>query len=126
MTQPYPDLEIYIKRVEPEQVVRWLEDRFELEKTQPSKDAVVCTLRGTTSKTMECVILLKAAKGGYASVWFKSNDTPWNTDKDCAIDAFDFFQPKEIRCSTGGWEGNDEGGWFRITNDGVQTVNWLI
>ena len=74
---------------------------------------------------MECIILLKATKGGYTSVWFKSNDTNWNTDKDCAVDAFKFFAPNEIRCSTGGWEGEDEGGWFRITEAGIKIANWL-
>jgi hypothetical protein len=49
----------------------------------------------------------------------------WKTDRDCAIEAFEFFAPREIRCSTGGWEGEDECGWFRITDDGIKTVNWL-
>jgi len=125
MDKKYPDLEIYIKRVEPEHVVRWLEERFELLSTGSRPDCVVCTLKGITGSLMECVIVLKAAKGGYTSVWFKSNDTMWNTDRDCGIDAFNFFTPREIRCSTGGWAGEDDNGWLRICDDGIKTVNWL-
>ncbi|HIG41636.1 MAG: hypothetical protein ABGY96_10030 [bacterium] len=124
MSKRYPDLEIYIHRTETDHVLRWLAEIFELKQSRPLKDSIICNLVGVTGKEMECVILSKAARGGYTSVWFKSNETKWDTDKDCAVDAFDFFA-KEIRCSAGGWQGEDEGGWFRVTDEGVKTANWL-
>lgn len=72
---------------------------------------------------MTCNISENVAKGGFTSVWFKTNETPWENDHECAVSAFDYFQI-ETRCSTGGWEGEDDGGWLRITDKGSQTVNW--
>lgn len=114
----FPDIEIYLKRVGTEDVLSWLEQAvgpFEIVRTAPS----------TRCKFPEmfCTITEDVAKGGYASVWFESNQTHWDTDRDCALAAFDQFKV-EVRCSTGGWEGEDDGGWLRITDKGEQVVNW--
>ncbi|MFN3237474.1 MAG: hypothetical protein ACE37D_10465 [Pseudomonadales bacterium] len=119
MSSPrFPDIEIYLKRVATEDVLAWLQTVFndyEVVRTEPSTR---CKL-----KEMFCTITENVAKGGYTSVWFESNATPWETDRDCAQAAFAHFQC-ETRCSTGGWEGEDEGGWLRLTDKGEQVVNW--
>ena len=128
MSKRFPDLEIYIKRVDPESVTGWLESNFKLVSTRKDKNSVNCDLLSRDESEMECVILEKAAKGGYLSVWFKQNKTEWDTDRQCAEAAFSYFKCRtgtEIRCSTGGWEGEDEAGWFRFTEEGIQQVNWF-
>jgi hypothetical protein len=112
----FPDIEIYIKR--------------------PSLDALVSVglvshlTRGTTTEVLlldqtSCIIVENAVKGGYTSVWFKSNQTPWATDRDCALAAWSHFQI-ETRCSSGGWNGLDEQGWLRFTEAGETVVNWFV
>ena len=132
MNDAYPDLEIYIKRVETLAIINWLSTCFEqvgksLSETSKAKLSTSCLFSSASDEDnsqVSCVIMEKAAKGGFVSVWFKTNETPWRTDRELAVAAFDFFK-EEVRCSTGPWEGNDEGGWIRFTNDGEQIVNWL-
>ena len=116
--EKFPDIEIYLKRVSTEDILPWLEQVFgsiEVTRTEPSTR---CKLAG-----MFCTVTEQVAKGGYTSVWFESNETPWPTDLECARAAFSHFGA-ETRCSTGGWEGEDDGGWIRITDKGEQVVNW--
>jgi hypothetical protein len=122
MTSPekFPDIEIYLKRVESGDILKWLEQVFgnlEVTRTEPS---IRCKING-----MFCTITEQVAKGGFSSIWFESNQTPWHTDKDCARVAYEHFKT-DTRCSTGGWEGDEEdnGGWFRISDKGEQVVNW--
>ncbi|MFT4797447.1 MAG: hypothetical protein ACJAYE_000849 [Candidatus Azotimanducaceae bacterium] len=127
MTSRFPDLEIYLKRVPANDIVEWLNTIFNDVSvlTQPAskQPSVPAATECLIQQTMTCNISENVAKGGFTSVWFKSNDTPWATDHECAVAAFDHFQI-ETRCSTGGWEGEDDGGWLRITDKGSQTVNW--
>ena len=116
--EPFPDIEIYLKRVTADEVIQWLEQVFGsavVERTDPNTR---CQLGDVF-----CTITEQVAKGGYTSVWFESNQTPWTTDHECAKQAFEYFKV-ETRCSTGGWEGEDDGGWLRITEKGEQLVNW--
>ncbi|MFT7687005.1 MAG: hypothetical protein ACI9FB_002353 [Candidatus Azotimanducaceae bacterium] len=132
MKEVYPDLEIYIKRVETISIIDWLTTCFKkvnksLIETKNHKLSTTCLFSSGSSEEDEkvtCVIMEKAAKGGFVSVWFKTNQTPWRTDREFALEAFDFFKA-EVRCSTGPWEGGDEDGWIRFTEDGEQIVNWL-
>ncbi len=114
----YPDIEIYLKRVGSDQILPWLKDAlgdFETIKTEPSVQIKF--------DKMTCTIAENVAKGGYTSIWFEPNETPWPTDIECARAAFLKFKV-EVRCSTGGWEGEDDGGWLRLTEKGEQVVNW--
>lgn len=159
MTSRFPDLEIYLKRVPTDEVIKWLSTVFDDVSVLPSSSSARVPTQAATETSMEtsaetsletstetstqaptqssplsstvclihqtmaCTISENVAKGGFTSVWFKTNETPWENDHECAISAFDHFQI-ETRCSTGGWEGEDDGGWLRITDKGSQTVNW--
>ena len=117
----FPDIEIYIKRPSLDALVAWIE---------VSVGLVSHVTRGTTTEVLlldqtSCIIVENAVKGGYTSVWFKSNQTPWATDRDCALAAWSHFQI-ETRCSSGGWNGLDEQGWLRFTEAGETVVNWFV
>ena len=116
MSEAFPDIEIYIKDVAENALLEWLRSHFDIESGKQT-----ITLTRGTEKTA-CLIVPDAAKGGYTSVWFKSNHTPWPTDIDCARDAHKFLN-KEARCSTGSWE-NEEGGWLKINQQGETKVVW--
>lgn len=126
MTDTQPDIEIYLKRPLIEDVVAWLSEHFEVTETHSTGDQHRLTLR-YQGEPLTCMVFEKVAKGGYASIWFKSNNTPWATDEECASAAFDRLGI-ETRCSTGGWEADtedDRGGWYRFTANGKSKVNWL-
>ena len=120
-----PDLEIYLKKVATEDVLDWLEDLFTVKATRHRGQGLEVSL-DCNGRQAECVIVERAVKGGYTSLWFKQNVTPWPDDEACARAAFERFS-SEIRCSTGSWTEHDEdrGGWYRFTDDGRSVVNWL-
>lgn len=124
MTMDYPDIEIYVKRPAPERISEWLDARFGIASASARGEAMVFRLG---ADQIECVVVENAVKGGYASIWFRSDSTPWQSDQDCARDAFDFFDA-EVRCSAAPWEGQDAeadtGGWIRFTDKGESRVNW--
>ena len=83
-TQAFPDIEIYIKRPDLADLQAWLNSLM---------GPITCATRGTTTNItlangQSCVIVENAVKGGYTSVWFKSDQTPWATDRDCALAAW--------------------------------------
>lgn len=120
-----PDIEIYIKRAELSEILAWLAQHFEIADQAPAGETTKVSLR-YEGEPLTCTIFPGAAKGGYVSVWFEKNVTPWQNDAACAEDAFAFFD-REVRCITGGWStgSEDTGGWFRYTNKGRSIVNWL-
>jgi len=123
----YPDLEIYIKRITAIEVIAWLESSFRLITKVNIKDGASCQFHAPVNgndEVFDCIIKENSVKGGFTSVWFKSNLTHWKTDQDCAQQACGFFRT-EVRCSTGAWQGHDEGGWLRFTEEGKKTVNWF-
>jgi len=121
MSDRYPDIEIYIKQPGPERILAWLEGRFQQVETRRKGGATVCTMQ---PGNIECVIVDDAADGRFASVWFKSSETPWASDLDCARDAFAALG-LEVRCSAGSWREDDEaGGWLRISGDGETPIDW--
>jgi hypothetical protein len=116
----FPDIEIYVKRPDVGALIVWIETKM---------GPVSHVTRGSTTTVQlpdqtSCIIVENAVKGGYTSVWFKSKQTPWATDRDCALAAWTHFQ-LETRCSSGGWNGLDEQGWLRFTDAGETIVNWF-
>ncbi len=127
----YPDIEIYIQRVELPPLIEWLNARLEVSHIEEKSKSTVLQLvnkrvddTAARRTSMVCTIVPDAVKGKFTSVWITPNDTEWLTDRDFALEAHNHFQ-LETRCSTGSWDGNDEQGWLRITPDGESIVNWL-
>lgn len=119
------DVEIYAKRVCINHVIEWIRLYFSIDeqKTVGSTLKLKLTRDGSA---ITCTIAENIAKGGYTSIWFDSSCTPWQTDEECAQEAYNHFQV-EIRCSVNGWtsESEDSGGWYRFTDSGKTVVNWL-
>ncbi len=124
MTESPPDIEIYLKRAASGDIIDWLKQHFQITEIVRQGDSHKLTL-DYEGRSVECVIVEKAAKGGYVSVWFKNNETPWRNDEECAREAFKVLGV-ETRCSTGGWEpsSDDSGSWYRFTDAGQSVVNW--
>ena len=125
MPELQPDIEIYIKRPAFGDLIRWLERYFQLNAVNTEGAGKILDL-GFDDKTLQCLIIDKVTKGGYTSVWFKRNQTPWQDDLACAEDAHRVLQV-ESRCSVGGWDSSnkEKGGWYRLCNGEKSIVNWL-
>ena len=119
------DVEIYAKRVSINHIIEWIRLYFYIDEQK----AVGSTLKLKLTRdgsAITCTIAENIAKGGYTSIWFDSSCTPWQTDEECAQEAYNHLQV-EIRCSVNGWtsESEDSGGWYRFTDSGKTVVNWL-
>ena len=119
------DVEIYAKRVSTNHIIEWVRLYFSIDeqKTVGSTLKLKLTRDGSA---ITCTIAENIAKGGYTSIWFDSSCTPWQTDEECAQEAYNHLQV-EIRCSVNGWtsESEDSGGWYRFTDSEKTVVNWL-
>lgn len=154
VSEPFPDIEIYVKGVASTDIEPWLQQHFGVTVIS-SGTSYLLTYQDVSS---ECLVVPNAVSGDFTSIWFKSNNTPWETDLDCANSAYAFFK-KEIRCSAGSWEGEADGenestthndehdrgnedendhvndhedhendhensGWLRIDSNGTTTISW--
>ena len=54
-------------------------------------------------ETLQCLIIEKVVKGGYTSLWFRQNFTPWQNDIVCTEEAHKVLM-LESRCAIDGWD----------------------
>ena len=125
MDERQPDIEIYLKRPSMNAIGNWLKNHFDIIAKTPTESGSQLDLR-FQQETLQCLVVERVAKGGYASVWFKTNNTPWRNDLECAEDAHALLEI-ETRCSTGGWQDaqEDQGRWYRLQLGEKSIVNWL-
>ena len=81
------DVEIYAKRVSINHIIEWVRLYFSIDeqKTVGSTLKLKLTRDGSA---ITCTIAENIAKGGYTSIWFDSSCTPWQTDEECAQEAY--------------------------------------
>ena len=110
----YPDIEIYAKDITFVQVEEWLAKHFtKVERkdviTKKSEARIHLLVDGDE------VLVFGNAISKYSSIWFKKNNSPWNTDLDCARIACKELNT-QVRCSNSGWEDGQgpECEWWRV------------
>ena len=120
----FPDIEIYIKNLSVNEISIWLDKLFGESPTSRLGSTTLVQLRNCESE-MECRILENAAEPEFTSIYFSPNKTKWQTDLECARDAFSHFQ-LEVRCSASGWSENSQEGedWFKINSEGTHRIKW--
>ena len=115
-----PDIEIYLKRVPASDIISWLAKSFTIIEQQTKGDTLHVCLQ-FKNRDVQCSIVEGAAKGGYTALWFQNNDTAWDDDRACALEAYGNFS-KEIRFANGSWVTDEteeqDGGWVRVTEKG--------
>ena len=120
-----PDIEIYLREDHLDDLVDWLGREIgPVELQSPSG----LTQRGILSGAHPIpVMIVRKAAGKWASVWFDSDQSPWETDADCAR-AIHAGTGHEVRCSVGGWTESDGEAdadrWLKITREGEAEFVW--
>ena len=126
-TEPvYTDIEIYLFKKELSDIISWLKKRFILlihGKEVTEYSTTYHFLAKTETESIRIVIIEKILDG-YSSIFFDSPDPPWQTDLDCARDAFRHFRV-EVRCCANSWSAEqnpDE--WLSICQEGESIMTW--
>jgi hypothetical protein len=122
----HPDLEIYIKNCTAEQILQWLADQCKnveiLSSTQHSHELELLF----SDQYVKSSIQQKVSGKAWTSLWFKSNETPWNTDLECAVQASQQMNT-QIRCIKAGWsDSNDDNDdqWWKVENGEQELISW--
>jgi hypothetical protein len=126
-----PDIEIYAKNISADIILEWLSKHFEkiLIAIGPQALAGKTTVHGTVEYNKSSIpisITPQAAGKSFCSIWFKSADTPWENDEQCAQSLLELYDI-EVRCSAAGWsEEEDEMSeqWLYITRNEKKLIRW--
>lgn len=123
MPERFPDIEIYIYKADPEQVKLWLATALAAPLTTLGSEQ----WQGSYNGQPLSIVFNTHAEKNFASLWFKQNNTPWNSDLDCAKAAH-LALGCEIRCSASGWEEaqgeNSEDQWFKLIHGETKRFTW--
>ena len=125
MSERQPDIEIYLKRPAFDDISAWLQTHFDLTAVTPQGPGNLLDL-SFNNQSLQCLIIERVAERGYASIWFKQNNSPWRNDLECAEDAHALLEV-ETRYSVRRWHNSREerGGWYRLNIGEKSIVNWL-
>ena len=120
----FPDIEIYVENLETSEINAWLDTCWEVSSISQIGSTAVLQLFNA-ERELECRILENAIEPGFTSIFFSPNKTKWETDLQCARDAFTYFQ-LEVRCSSSGWyeDSIEDEEWFKIDSDGIHRIKW--
>ncbi|RAH39301.1 MULTISPECIES: hypothetical protein [unclassified Halomonas] len=120
----YPDIEIYLARVEPDALNAWLGETLDAAPLKPAGKHRWRT-QGRHDGAEIPVLLVEKAADGFASLWLDSAESPWPTDSDLARAAAARLGC-EVRCSLGGWQpGDDPDRFLQVLPDGAEaTIDW--
>jgi len=126
------DIEIYVQAAKPEAIRAWLATcatSLDVKSSSPKRQAYWASFTsqgndGADAKEFE-ILVLSNVQGNFSSIWFNSPSTPWDSDKACALQAFEHFQ-SAVRCVASGWqEGDAPDQWLNIDAQGESLINWL-
>ena len=131
MTQQ-PDVEIYIKNVVLDDLASWLAEVFSdtdiklITNINLDSPKPVTTHISLNEQRIELMITPRAAGKAYTSIWFKSQNTPWKSDLECAHSALTRMDT-EVRCSAESYTESEEEfseKWWKLTRDSKELVVW--
>lgn len=123
-----PDIEIYLREEHLDALTDWLNSQIGPLQLKPWNEL---TRRGTLTLKGQAIpiMIVRKAAGKWASVWFDSDSTPWETDQDCAR-AIHAGLGQEVRCSVGGWSeeqsDDDPDRWLKVTAEGENEFIWAM
>lgn len=125
MMTHHPDIEIYIKNSSVEKIVHWLNNRFENVELLSIKGLLHHYEAHWQTHRFTFTIHQRALGKAWISIWFQSDQTPWQIDLECAREASKELNA-QIRCIDSGWqEGDDPDEWWKIENGLEEKIAWI-
>lgn len=123
-TNIQPDIEIYIKSTHLDDISAWLNSLFDnVTITRKQEHSTELSLDYMES-SVEVLIQGKVSGKAWTSLWFKSNNTPWKDDLECALAASTALNT-QIRCVQASWkEEDDQEMWWKIEQDTKELITW--
>lgn len=120
----HPDIEVYIKNCPLEEILDWLGDRCEEVEILNSVGGTHALDIVINNCRVPVMIHEKAVGKAWISIWFRSENTPWAKDLDCAHEIANALNT-QVRCIASGWsEGDDPDEWWRIENGIAEKIQW--
>jgi hypothetical protein len=123
----HPDIEIYIKNTEPDQIIAWLNsltNNLLIDKQDSNSTALSLSFN---TATIQARIQQNVSGKAWSSLWFKQNETPWDNDLDCAK-AASIALTTQVRCVKSGWSDqediSDEEQWWKIEDNETVLISW--
>lgn len=121
-TNTIQDIEIYAKSLPLDKILRWLDSSFSsVETIQSGKVVHDYQLDGH----IPLMIVENAVGKAWTSIWFKSPETPWADDRECAR-SLQAFARCRVRANAAPWSaGEDMDEWWQITETGEESsISW--
>ncbi|OED44373.1 hypothetical protein ACH42_07750 [Endozoicomonas sp. (ex Bugula neritina AB1)] len=116
------DIEIYVKNLLLDDIQGWLTETFDTIKTINTGNTVHDLEVTAGDKIIPVMIVERAVGKAWTSIWFKTSDTPWKDDTECAK-SLQVSQQCRIRCNSGPWqEGADMDEWWQLDEQGEETI----
>lgn len=94
------DVEIYIESPKIEEVTSWLEEILDEVSLGAEDDETLLVEGNYLGKKLPVIVQKVVEDGPFVGIWFNSESTPWNSDCECAREAFDYFG-KTVQCDPG-------------------------
>ncbi|MCB5161636.1 hypothetical protein [Marinomonas algarum] len=126
MTLPQSDIEVYVLSCPTENIIAWLENTFTIVDQSPLSSLSTKVTLSFKENRIDVTILEQAAGKRFTSIWFDSDQTPWENDMACAKQVFESLNC-EVRCNFQGWEeegDQDPDQWWRINSHGEGPFIW--
>ena len=126
--QRHPDLEIYIKDCNSEQILAWLNLHCEsIEILSSSQTSLELEIQFGDQYTNSSLVHKVSGKA-WSSLWLKTNVTAWDTDLEIAQQASREMD-KQIRCIKASWadgdtQSEDDHQWWKIEDNQQQLISW--
>ncbi|MBM97171.1 MAG: hypothetical protein CMI09_15140 [Oceanospirillaceae bacterium] len=124
------DLEIYLLKPDVQTLKLWLEDALGTLESTRSTDIEQADAnapqRWVHSDSRMLIVYTPKADGNFGCLWFKTNQTPWQTDLDCARSAHAALAV-EVRCAATEWseqQQDDEPGWIKLIRGEEKPFHW--
>jgi len=120
----HPDIEIYVKNRAVADIEAWLNNCFE-QLSDISHKGLIHEYQATLNgESIPVLIHEKVVGKAWVSVWFNSDQTPWQKDLDCAVQASADMET-QIRCIASGWNTGDEPDeWWKVENGNQEQIIW--
>jgi hypothetical protein len=119
--QRFPDIEIYVRDLEPDRLADWLTGAVAGSELAPAARG---SWQWRTATATIPILVVTGVAGRYTSLWFRSARTPWTDDLSCARSASEALG-REVRCSAGGWQEGDGGdGWWSVESGTERRIRW--